>query len=169
MNKTLKIVLIVLVSIAVATPIVISVFIHEVGRNYVHDQPSTPEYYEHIQNRISFSATSRGDLFDSQLITWLQQNPPYGHYDSVGTVNFRYDSCHCDCFPFKRLIYFPDSPKEIYLITYEYGEIRSGIIDIVYQYRNDGWSCRKTSQIDSAEKIRIKSRMEYEIVKKLNL
>lgn len=169
MNKTMKIILAVVVVMVIAIPLVINIGVRQMGRHFVHDQPSTPEYYQHIQNRVSFSVQSRGEVFDSVLNNWLKQHPPYGHYDSIGTTRFRYDTCRCDCLPLKRWIYFPASPKEIYLITYDYGDIRSGIIDIVYQYRDSTWSCQKSSSFDSTEKARIENRLENEIVKKLNL
>jgi len=168
-NKQLKITLLAIFVIGILVLLYIFITFRQIGKNFVHDKIASPEYYQHIQNRISFAAKLRGEKFDSLLNSFLSQNPQYVRNDSIGTGNFNGDTCDCNCLPFKKLIYFPDSPQELYLVTYEYGNIEGGFIDIVYQYRDSSWTCRKSSQFDSTEKKRIEKRFENDIVRKLKL
>jgi hypothetical protein len=167
LNKLLKVIFIVILIIGVLGPILFFVELRSMGRNFVHDRPASPAYYEHIQKRILFPAAFRGEKFDSMLNTFLQENPKYARHDSIGTGNFMHDSCLCDCLSFQKTVYFPDSPQEFYVITYDRGEMQGGIIDIVYQYRDSSWKCLESSWLDSLERVRIENRFKNEIIRRL--
>ena len=144
-------------------------FIYLMGTNFVHNEPASTEYYNHVANRISFTTKFRGDKFNSLLDTFLKRNPQYVYSDSSNF--FGYDNtCTCDCLPLNKIIYFNDSPKEAYQITYDHDTMYAGgagIIDIVFLSKNDKWVCTKSSTFDSIEKSRIEHRFDSTILEKI--
>ena len=144
-------------------------FIYLMGHNFVHDEPASPEYYNHVANRIYFTTKYRGDKFNTLLDSFLKRNPQYVYSDTSNF--FGYDNnCSCDCLPFNKIIYFKDSPREAYQITYDHDTMYAGgagIIDIVFLSKNDKWVCTKSSTFDSTEKSRIEQRLDTAILEKL--
>jgi hypothetical protein len=168
MKSAIKIILFVIVITGLGIFIMYFVVLYRMGTNFVHDKPASPEYYDHVANRVSFSARYRGEKFDSLLEAFQRKNPAYLLPDSISPLSLGgSESCNCDCLPFRREIYFPSRPREVYLITFEYGDIEGGIIDIVYAGKGNGWKCIKSSKLDSTGKKRVEDRLESEIIKKL--
>ncbi|HMG81548.1 MAG TPA: hypothetical protein VK559_00805 [Ferruginibacter sp.] len=171
MTNTTKFMLVTVIAIIVGAPLLFMVFIHQFGENFVHDKPASQEYYDNINNRIYFTTKYRGEKFDTLLNKFLKTNPQYLLSDSMASNMRGSDSCNCDCLPLKKFIYFNDSPKEVYYLTYDldtmYAE-GSGVIDIVYAYKNGKWVCEKSSKFDSLEMIRVETRFDTAILKKIN-
>lgn len=169
MEKVIKFFFTSIVIIGVVLLVLYFGFIYLMGHNFVHDKPASEEYYNHVANRIYFTTKYRGDKFNNLLDTFLKNNPQYVFSDT--TNFFPYDnSCSCDCLPFTKIIYFNNSPKEAYQITYDYDTMYAGgagIIDIVFLSKNDKWICKKSSSFDSTEKTRIENRLDTAIIKKL--
>jgi hypothetical protein len=171
MTNTTKFILVTAIVIIVGVPLLFTVFIHQLGENFVHDKPASQEYYNNIDNRIYFTTKYRGDEFDTLLNKFLKTNPQYLLSDSMASNMPGSDSCDCDCLPLKKFIYFNDSPKEVYYVTYDLDTMYAagaGVIDIVYAYKKDNWICEKSSKLDSTELARIETRFDTAILKKIN-
>jgi hypothetical protein len=144
-------------------------FIYLMGRNFVHDKPASPAYYTHVANRVGFTTKYHGDKFDKLLDSFLKTNPQYVFVDSTRLLGHN-DSCNCDCLPFTRTVYFNSPPREVYEITYDYDTMYAagaGIVDIVFVYQNNKWICTKSSKFDSADRERIRNRLDTSILRKL--
>ena len=144
-------------------------FIYLMGHNFVHDKAASPEYYNHVANRIYFTTKYRGDKFNILLDSFLKVNTQYVFADTTNFFPYD-DSCNCDCLPFSKIIYFDSLPREAYQITYDYDTMYAGgagVIDIVFLSNDYKWVCTKSSKFDSTEKNRIKIRLDTAILEKL--
>lgn len=171
MAKLVRHFLITVFIVGVAVAGAYCVFIYSMGKNFVHDQPASEEYYQNISNRIYFKTKYRGDKFDTLLQIFLQTHPMYAVPDSVNPRFIGDSSCDCNCFSLERYVYFNNSPKEIYYLTYSTDTMYAtgaGVIDIIYLFKNEEWSCLKTSRLNSTEKARIKNRLDTAILQKLD-
>ena len=145
------------------------IFIYSLGKNFVHDQPASQEYYQNISNRIYFTTKYRGEKLDTLISVFVKNNSQYSLPDSINPESIG-NNCNCDCLPFKRSIYFDNLPKEIYYLTYNYDTLyaaNSGVIDIIFSFKNKKWACFKTSKLDSTEKERVENRFDTAILDKL--
>ena len=171
MTKFFRHLIIVICIVGVAIVFAYYMLIYSLGRNFVHDKPASDEYYQNISNRIYFTTKYRGDKFDTLLSAFLKSYPVYSLPDSINPQFIGDNSCDCDCLPLKQYIYFAKPPKEIYYLTYDHDTMYatgSGVIDIVFSFNNNEWSCAKTSTLDSIAKARIEDRLDTAILQKLN-
>ena len=138
------------------------------GHNFVHGPNSNQQYYGHLRNRLTFSAGYGSMEFDSLLNIFLKKHSNHKLPDSIHQSDLNANNeCECDCYPFKKQIYFDQNPREVFQITYIKDDHAIGAIDIVYTYRNAAWFCSKSSALDSAERVRVEKRFTEEILQRL--
>jgi hypothetical protein len=169
MEKALKVILIIISILGITAVGLYYYFIYSMGHNFVHDKAASPEYYDHMANRIYFTTKYRGDKFDSLLNDYFKANPQYNYPDSANPLLFT-DSCDCNCLPLRKIIYFNSPPKEAYQITYDLDTMYAGgagVIDIVFISKDNQWICIKSSKLDSLQKARVKTRLDTAIIEKL--
>ena len=147
-------------------------FIYLMGHNFVHKEAASSEYYDNINNRIYFTTKFRGEKFNNLLDSFLNANPKYIFPDTTFIeANNDNDNSAPESFTFTKSIYFNTPPIEAYKINYGIDTMYSdgaGILDIVYERNNNKWTYIKSSKLDSAEKNRIKNRLDTAILKKIN-
>ena len=152
-------------------------FIWGFGRNFVRSSDDTrdPACHIHEVNRISFYLKTRGLDLNRMLDSLEIINNQYKLTDFSSMDNF--SQCVCCCIEDDKEINFNESPKEVYWINIERYRFDAGFegqyysdvayVDVVSTYKNGDWHCSVTSKLDSAEKRRIRNRINIEIIPKL--
>jgi hypothetical protein len=162
--------------IACLVPIGYELFIWGLARGFERPDDLRPaECKIHEANRISFYLKDKKFNLNRMLDSFKKVNKEYALADSSTIGN--YSSCQCCCIDDEMEIYFDNSPKEIYWIHTDRYRFHAGFegqyfsdigyIDIVSTFRNNDWYCLPTSKLDSAEKRRIRNRINFEILENL--
>jgi hypothetical protein len=169
MKRYIPAIIITIVLAIVVAVIAFFVLIRQVGKNFVHETSSATHSNaapaESLPNRISFPAHYTGMELDSLLDKFIINHPEYRLPDTIGLP--QPVECGCDCPGFIKKVYFDNKPREVYEITFQYGDIKEGIIDVVFMYKNGRWTCSKSAYLDSSQQARIRNRLQNEVLNTL--
>lgn len=170
MKKVAPAIIYTIVFVVVLAVIGIPYLIHQMGHNFVHEAPpathSNAAPATSRPNRIEFPANYTGIELDSLLDKFFIQHPEYRLPDSIALP--QPIECGCTCPGIVKKFYFNKKPREVYVITFpEHGDIKEGVIDVVFMYKNGQWKCSKSAYLDSSQQTRVRNRFQTEVLSML--
>jgi hypothetical protein len=140
-------------------------WVYSFGNSFMKSYRYTDAKYFHIANRLKFNVPYKGEILDSLLISNAKTDTSYTIHENLTADETPDSSAHCWCYcgNYTTTLKF-NNPKEIYLVTYDFGEHTVGI-DWVIQFKNSKWTCHPTSKLDSTQKNRIENRFKSIVAK----
>lgn len=113
---------------------------------------------------ISFAVIPDKFKFDKQINLFLASHPRYQLPEKMKSLE--YGGCGRDDMGFRKRIYFDQTPREIYSITFD-EKSPIGFIDLVYSFDDSTWHCTNKNRLDIQTKQRILKRLNTEVLQKL--
>ena len=169
MKKVASAIIFTIIFIIVLAVIGIPYLMHQMGHNFVHEAPpathSNAAPATSLPNRIEFPANYTGIELDSLLDKFFIQYPEYRLPDSIALP--QPIECGCDCPGIVKTVYFNKQPREAYRFFFQYGDIKEGIIDVVFMHKKGQWNCSKSAYLDSSQQTRVRNRFQDEVLSML--
>jgi len=125
----------------------------------------SPEYLEHIQERINFATTQcdntlQWDTLTNRINDFFKGNRKYIVPDSINVGIPEYVGAGWT--GFEKAIYFDSIPKEIYIVSFNSSSHNH--IDFIFSIHDGELKKKKTDTLSADEKNRIKLRLKSEIL-----
>ncbi len=125
-----------------------------------------PEYSKYVSERINFSTTRidntlQWDTIQNRINSFFETNPEYKVPDSI---QVKEQICN-GCTRIQKVVFFQSKPNEIYRVNFGMG---FNYIDEIYKLEDEKYKELLTNTFDAKEKNRIKSRLEIDVLDKIN-